>query len=64
MGGSEVDLTPIVGDPFADRFLFERLDYLNSLPDIRRFHFSRMRYSWDRKTLPKTCGIRLQADGL
>ncbi|MEK7234271.1 MAG: radical SAM protein [Elusimicrobiota bacterium] len=39
MGGSEVDLTPIVGDPFADRFLFERLDYLNSLPDIRRFHF-------------------------
>ena len=39
MGGREVDLTPIVGDPFVDRFLFERLDYLDSLPGIRRFHF-------------------------
>jgi len=38
-GGSEVDLTPIVGDPFVDKFLFERLDYLASVPTVRRFHF-------------------------
>ena len=38
-GGGDVDLTPIVGDPFADRFLFERLDALAALPGIRRFHF-------------------------
>jgi radical SAM protein with 4Fe4S-binding SPASM domain len=39
MGGSDVDLTPIVGDPFVDRHLFDRLDYLNSFPQIRRFCF-------------------------
>ena len=26
LGPGEVDLTPIVGDPFVDKFLFERLD--------------------------------------
>jgi radical SAM protein with 4Fe4S-binding SPASM domain len=39
MGGREVDLTPIVGDPFVDRHLFDRMDYLDSLPQIRRFRF-------------------------
>lgn len=39
VGGREVDLTPIVGDPFVDKFLFERLDYLAALPRVRRFHF-------------------------
>jgi MoaA/NifB/PqqE/SkfB family radical SAM enzyme len=38
-GQYEVDLTPIVGDPFVDQLLFERLDYLHSLPKIRYFHF-------------------------
>lgn len=38
-GGDEVDLTPIVGDPFVDKHLFERLEYLNVKPGIRRFHF-------------------------
>src|SRR3989338_2398722 len=28
MNGTEVDLTPIVGDPFVDGKIFERLDYL------------------------------------
>ncbi|MBI3552231.1 MAG: radical SAM protein [Elusimicrobia bacterium] len=39
MGGTEVDLTPIVGDPFVDGKIFERLDYLASKPELRRFHF-------------------------
>ena len=39
MGGGEVDVTPIVGDPFADAALFERLDYLAAKPKIKRFHF-------------------------
>lgn len=39
LGGDEVDVTPIVGDPFVDKFLFERLDYLMTKPEIRRFHF-------------------------
>ena len=39
MGGDEVDLTPIVGDPFVDRYLFDRMDYLDSIARIRRFHF-------------------------
>ncbi len=38
-GGTEVDLTPIVGDPFVDGKIFERLDYLAEKPGIRRFHF-------------------------
>jgi len=39
LGGREVDLTPIVGDPFADGKLFERLDAVAAHPGIRRFHF-------------------------
>src|SRR5947209_4780539 len=39
MGGRRVDLTPIVGDPFVDKYIFERLDYLASLPELRRFQF-------------------------
>lgn len=39
LGPAEVDLTPIVGDPFADKHLFERLDDLSSRPDVKRFHF-------------------------
>jgi len=39
MGGKGVSLTPIVGDPFVDRHLFERLDYLNQKPEIRGFYF-------------------------
>lgn len=39
LGGDEVDLTPIVGDPFVDRFLFDRMDFLMSVPQVRRFHF-------------------------
>ena len=38
MGGRHVSLTPIVGDPFVDRFLFERLDYLARIPAIASFH--------------------------
>jgi radical SAM protein with 4Fe4S-binding SPASM domain len=39
MGGKGVSLTPIVGDPFVDRHIFERLDYLNQKPEIRGFYF-------------------------
>lgn len=39
MGGTEVDLTPIVGDPFVDGKIFDRLDYLAAKPGLRRFHF-------------------------
>ena len=39
LGPAEVDLTPIVGDPFVDKFLFERLDYLAAKPGVTRFHF-------------------------
>ena len=39
MGGRGVSLTPIVGDPFVDRHLFERLDYLNQKSEIQGFYF-------------------------
>ena len=39
MGGQHVSLTPIVGDPFVDRFLFERLDFLMALPQVRGISF-------------------------
>lgn len=39
MGGRGVSLTPIVGDPFVDRQLFERLDYLASRQELRGFYF-------------------------
>ena len=39
LGPGEVDLTPIVGDPFVDPHLFERLDTLASRPEATRFHF-------------------------
>ena len=39
LGPGEIDLTPIVGDPFVDKFLFERLDWLAAHPKIKRFHF-------------------------
>lgn len=39
LGGDEIDLTPIVGEPLADKLLFERMDYMLSTPKIRRFHF-------------------------
>lgn len=39
MGGGEVDLTPIVGDPFVDAKLFERLEHLAGEPRITRYHF-------------------------
>ncbi|MBI3299861.1 MAG: radical SAM protein [Elusimicrobia bacterium] len=38
-GGAEVDLSPIVGDPFVDKHIFERMDFLMTLPGVRRFHF-------------------------
>ncbi|MDX6770741.1 MAG: radical SAM protein [Elusimicrobiota bacterium] len=39
MGGGDVDVTPIVGDPFADAKLFERLDRLQAEPKVRRVSF-------------------------
>ncbi|BAY27372.1 radical SAM domain-containing protein [Calothrix sp. NIES-2100] len=39
MGGQYVSLTPIVGDPFVDRHLFDRLNYLDKLPGIKGFYF-------------------------
>jgi len=39
MGGHHVSLTPIVGDPFVDKHLFERLDWLMQLEAIRGISF-------------------------
>ena len=39
MGGRSVSLTPIVGDPFVDKHLFERLDHLVGLEGVRQISF-------------------------
>jgi hypothetical protein len=39
MGGNSVGFTPIVGDPMADKFLLDRLEYLNSIPQIENVGF-------------------------
>ncbi|MGH7900066.1 MAG: radical SAM protein, partial [Candidatus Binatia bacterium] len=39
MGGAHVSLTPIVGDPFLDPHLFERLERLAAESAIRGFYF-------------------------
>jgi len=39
MGGRSVSLTPIVGDPFVDKHVFERLDHLMGLDDVRAISF-------------------------
>jgi radical SAM protein with 4Fe4S-binding SPASM domain len=39
MGGRHVSLTPIVGDPFVDKFLFERLDHLSALEQVSGISF-------------------------
>jgi MoaA/NifB/PqqE/SkfB family radical SAM enzyme len=39
LGRGEIDLTPIVGDPFVDKHLFERLDLLAARTDVTGFHF-------------------------
>lgn len=39
MGGRSVGFTPIVGDPLLDKFLFERIDYLNSFNQITNISF-------------------------
>lgn len=39
MGGRHVSLTPIVGDPFVDKHVFERLDLLMSLDAVTGISF-------------------------
>lgn len=39
MGGKHVAITPIVGDPFVDPYIFDRLDDLYNRPQIQGFHF-------------------------
>lgn len=39
MGGHHVSLTPIVGDPFVDKHLFERLDLLMALDAVTGISF-------------------------
>lgn len=39
MGGKHVGITPIVGDPFVDPYIFDRLDDLYRRPQIEGFHF-------------------------
>jgi radical SAM protein with 4Fe4S-binding SPASM domain len=39
MGGHHVSLTPIVGDPFVDKHVFERLDHLMALEQVRGISF-------------------------
>ncbi|MCY3003295.1 MAG: radical SAM protein [Planctomycetota bacterium] len=39
MGGRHVSLTPIVGDPFVDKHMFERLDHLMALEQVSGISF-------------------------
>jgi radical SAM protein with 4Fe4S-binding SPASM domain len=39
MGGHHVSLTPIVGDPFVDKHVFERLDFLMGLDAVTGISF-------------------------
>lgn len=39
MGGHHVSLTPIVGDPFVDKHVFERLEHLMALDAVRGISF-------------------------
>lgn len=39
MGGRTISLTPIVGDPFVDKHIFERLDWLMGLEGITGISF-------------------------
>jgi radical SAM protein with 4Fe4S-binding SPASM domain len=39
MGGHHVSLTPIVGDPFVDKHMFERLAFLMSLEGVKGISF-------------------------
>ncbi|MEM9801926.1 MAG: radical SAM/SPASM domain-containing protein [Planctomycetota bacterium] len=39
MGGRSVSLTPIVGDPFVDKHVFDRLDHLMGLAEVRSISF-------------------------
>lgn len=39
LGGKYISMTPIVGDPFVDPHLFQRLDYLYQHPQIEGFYF-------------------------
>lgn len=63
MGGTEVDLTPIVGDPFVDGQIIERLKYLESKPELRRYHFFTnaigMRPELGRQMLPFGSRLRV-----
>jgi|GEM_PF-597114 MoaA/NifB/PqqE/SkfB family radical SAM enzyme len=39
MGGVSIGFTPIVGDPLADKFLLDRIDYLDSIDNIKYISF-------------------------
>jgi len=39
IGGKSIGFTPIVGDPLADKYLFDRLDYLDSTDQIHYVSF-------------------------
>jgi len=39
MGGKSVSLTPIVGDPFVDKHMFDRLDYLMGIEQVTSISF-------------------------
>jgi len=39
MGGRTISLSPIVGDPLVDKFLFERLDHLMAEPGVSEIIF-------------------------
>lgn len=39
IGGGDVDLTPLVGDPLTDREILNRIRYLRSLPSIGKITF-------------------------
>ncbi len=53
LGRGEIDLTPIVGDPFVDKHLFERLDLLAARPDVVGYHFYSNAILMKPETIPR-----------
>jgi sulfatase maturation enzyme AslB (radical SAM superfamily) len=54
MGGGYVSLTPLVGDVFLDRFLLERIAFLNKVPSVSAIGFTTnaaMAHRFDDKEL-------------
>ncbi len=57
MGGCSVSLTPIVGDPFVDKYIFERLEDLHARQEILQIGFYTNAILMDREKSLKLLGF-------